>query len=75
MYVTEEEIKWSKIRGKTWPTERAACTNPFAWKTSIMEVHDLCAMTLCLDGKASYCVPLLSRRAWGHPLKFSGTLH
>jgi hypothetical protein len=63
MYVPEEEIKWSKIRGKIWPTERAACTNPFARKISIMEVQDFRAITLHLYGKACYCVPLLSRRA------------
>jgi len=63
MYVTEEEIKWSEIRGKIWPTERAVCFSPFPWKISIMEVQDFSTMTLYLDGKACYCVPLLSRRA------------
>jgi hypothetical protein len=62
MYVTEEEIKWSKTGGKMWPTERAACTIPFARKISLMEVQDFRAMTLYLYGKACYCVPLLSRR-------------
>jgi len=75
MYLTEEEIKWSKIKGKISPTERAASINPFAWKISIMGVQDLSAITLYLDGEACYCVPLLSRRVRGLPSLFSGTLH
>jgi hypothetical protein len=62
MYVTGEEIKWSKIRGKIRATERAVCTNPFAWKIGIIEFRGFSAMTLHLDGQACYC-DLLSRCA------------